>query len=110
MSSFPLIGSFISASVIPNVFEHYYNLVPRENGFYYAHLNGLYVCILCYIGIIILCILDKYVEKTDDAWLQSYVKYKRGGRATSVAEQVVSYGGSEGIGRKTEMGRKSVFK
>lgn len=35
---------------------------------------------------------------------------KRGGRPNSVTEQVISYGGSEGIGRKTELGRKSVFK
>ena len=69
MSSFPLIGSFLSATVIPNIFTEYNDKVPKENGFYYAHLNGLFVCIICYVGIIILCFLDKYVEKTDDAWL-----------------------------------------
>ena len=67
MSSFPLIGSFVAAYVIPDIFEEYYG--KGENGFYPAHLNGLWICLICFIGILILCVLDKYVETTDDAWL-----------------------------------------
>lgn len=69
MSSFPLIGSFVAATVIPNIFEDKYNAMPRENGFYAAHINGFWVCVVCYVGILVLCVLDKWVEKTDDAWL-----------------------------------------
>ena len=80
MSSFPLVGSFVAATVIPNIFEDKYNALliqsddiarwsSKENGFYAAHINGFWVCIICYVGILVLCVLDKWVEKTDDAWL-----------------------------------------
>ena len=62
MSSFPLIGSFVAAYVIPSIFEDYNSEVPRENGFGPAHLNGFWVCIVCFIGILVLCVLDRYVE------------------------------------------------
>lgn len=71
ISSFPLIGSFVAAYVIPDIFEHHY---PNENGFYYAHINGFWVCLVCFGGILILCALDKYVENYDDAWLLRYVQ------------------------------------
>ena len=97
MSSFPLIGSFVAATVIPTIYEDYAEEVPPENGFGPAHLNGFWVCIACFIGILILCVLDRYVERTDDAWLQTYVKSKR--RASSVYR--TSADGTE---------RRSVFK
>lgn len=67
MSSFPLIGSFVAAYVVPDIYES--TIAENENGFYAAHMNGFWICLVCFVGILILCVLDKYVETTDDAWL-----------------------------------------
>ena len=67
MSSFPLIGSFLAAYVVPSIYED--TVAEGGNGFYAAHINGFWVCIVCFVGILILCVLDRYVERKDDAWL-----------------------------------------
>lgn len=72
ISSFPLIGSFVAAYVIPDIFEYYY--WNGGNGFYEAHLNGFWICLICFAGILLLCALDKYCEVHDDKWLLEYVK------------------------------------